>query len=119
MIDTDITEYYLFARLKDGSKGTFIQSLIAEKIPAELSFMDHMAFERLCSSQNADLVGTIRVRIENGERAFYHSFIKEPVTKADELLKAEALLRIYCKFDENAARRIADDAAVLTELGGD
>jgi hypothetical protein len=95
----------------------FIQPLVAEKVPVELREIDRMAFASICRGQNADLVGTIRVRMENGEPVQYHSFITESPTESDLLLKDEALLRIATGFDESAAKRLAEDATTLSSTG--
>lgn len=118
---SDLVSYFLVGRC-EGKDATWIQSLNVDAVPEELGAGDVAVLKYLCRKAGCVPCCTIRGRRDpEGNIEYWHGYFTNSDTPSpeDELAKSEALLRIATNFDENAARRIADDAAVLTELGGD
>lgn len=117
---SELVGYYIFGRPR-ASEGVFIAPLLADKVPSKLRDNDVLAFMAICRRQNADLVGTVRSRIENGELHYYHAFFSNPPNEADRMLKMEALIRIIVqdRNPQNPQReleRLCEDVKVLEEL---
>ena len=71
----------------------FIQPL-NDSVPENLTFLDVLAFERLCTQAGARMVCTVRTRLEKGRPMHHVGFFNEPPSPEDEMAKNNALLRL-------------------------